>query len=296
MDPKDEVAQKKIRALEEQLKLKEIELMRYRSELTKVNQTLEKMIADMMSDLKFAHLIQKVICPTELPHIQGVEFSTKFVPGTEFGGDYFDIFEHEDKMKFGVVLSCSTGYTMSALLLSVLIKLSSQIEARKGLSPEKVLEAIAREVRPQARPQDLSHLFYGVVDRRTFELSYSLMGEIAAFLLVNGQDNLTRIEPSVGPVRKDVTSQPLASTLQLGPKDRLILCTEGILQAVNREGEPFGWDRLAQAILDAPRSGVHELRNEVLFQLEQFVGRKDFARDLTILVLEVKDKVIKLAK
>jgi len=296
MADNDELLRKKVAILEEQLKLKDSELIRYRSELIRVNQSLEKMIGDATSDLKFAHMIQKVICPTELPHISGVEFSSKFVPGTEFGGDYFDIFEHDDRMKFGALLSCSSGYTMSALLLSVLIKLSSQIEARKGMSAEKVLMSIAKEVLPQARPPDRSHIFYGIVDRRSFELSYSMMGDIAAYMQINGQDNLTRLEPSTGPLMHDMTGKPLSHTLQLGPKDRFILCTEGVVRAANAKGEIFGQDRLQKTILQAPRSGVHELRNEIIFQLEQFTGSQEYTRDVTVLIIQVKEKVIKLAK
>lgn len=292
----DELLKKKIAVLEEQLRMKDQELGRYRGELVRANQALEKVIADLDNDLRFAHLIQKVLCPTELPHISGVEFSSKFVPGVEFGGDYFDIFEHDDRLKFGMILSCSSGYTMSALLLSVLIKLSSQIEARRGLSPEQVLVSMAKEVIPQVQPKDRSHVFYGVVDRRSFELKYSMMGDLAAFLQVTGQENITRLEPSAGPIRAEMTDQPLAHTLQLGPRDRVILCTEGVVRAANADGELFGMDRLQEAIAKAPRHGVHELRNEVLFQVEQFTGQREFPRDQTILILEVKEKVIKLAK
>jgi sigma-B regulation protein RsbU (phosphoserine phosphatase) len=76
----------------------------------------------------------------------------------------------------------------------------------------------------------------------------------------------------------------------------LILCTEGLLEAQNSNKESFGKEGVQQAVLHAPRLGVHELRNEILFKMEQFVGSTEAARDITILVTEVKDRVIKLAK
>jgi sigma-B regulation protein RsbU (phosphoserine phosphatase) len=53
---------------------------------------------------------------------------------------------------------------------------------------------------------------------------------------------------------------------------------------------------VAQAIIRAPRSGVHEVRNEILFQAEQHSGKSEPVRDQTVIVTEIKDRVIKLAK
>ncbi len=84
--------------------------------------------------------------------------------------------------------------------------------------------------------------------------------------------------------------------MPLGPRDRLILCTEGVYEAKNKSSEVFGKDRLAKLLLRAPRSGVHDVRNEILFQLEKFTETSEPQRDQTVVVTEVKDRVIKLAK
>ncbi|HEY8271717.1 MAG TPA: sigmaB regulation protein RsbU, partial [Pseudobdellovibrionaceae bacterium] len=125
----------RIQELELELVGKDKELLKYRQELGKVNVSLEHLIAQISEEIRMAGLIQRMLSPTQLPNISGFECSTKYLPGERFGGDYFDIFEHEDKLKFGIVVASSSGYTMSALFLSVLIKISSQIEARRGLEP-----------------------------------------------------------------------------------------------------------------------------------------------------------------
>ena len=97
--PKD--LESKIQDLEEALRSKDREISHYREQLYQVNSRLERLVSALSQELHFANLIQKKLSPTEIPHLSGVEFSTKFVPGMRFGGDYFDIFELEDKMKFG---------------------------------------------------------------------------------------------------------------------------------------------------------------------------------------------------
>jgi phosphoserine phosphatase RsbU/P len=276
----------RIRDLEKEIEIKDGELNRAHKELFRVNSVVENMIVEMSQELKLVGLIQKVLAPTEIPNISGIEFSTKFNPGMKSGGDYFDIFEHEDKLKFGIILASSSGYAMSALFLSVLIKMAAQIEARRGMEPSQVITMMAAELVPHIINQDQASIFYAVVDRRSFELKYSSVGNILGILQLQGQEKLIRLAASTGPLAKDFTQKPLTHTLSLGARDRLILCTEGV-------GD---MDLISKAILRAPRSGVHDVRNEILFQSEQSSGKSEPARDQTVIVTEVKDRVIKLAK
>lgn len=286
----------KIEELEQEVQSKNLELMRYRAELSKANDALERMISQVTQELAFAQTLQKLLSPTEFPNIHGFDFSTKFVPGSRFGGDYFDIFEHEDKLKFGILISSASGYGLSSVLLAVIIKLSSQIEARRGLPPHQVVAQLAKEVVPQIKNQDQAALFYGVIDRRNFELEYSSVGGITGLVQVHGQDRLTELKACSGPLGVGFDVVPTSSRVQLNPKDRFILATEGVTKSQSPDGKIWGEDGLITAIRQAPRSGVHELRNEILFGNEKFTGRKDPLRDQTVLVAEVKDRVIKLAR
>lgn len=286
----------RISDLEHELAVKDAELSRYRHELSKSNAALEKIIAQVSQELKMAQILQKFLSPTELPNVQGFEFSTKFVPGTRYGGDYFDIFEHEDKLKFGILISSATGYSLSSLLLSVIIKISSQIEARRGLAPDKVVALLAKEVVPSISSEDRASLFYGVVDRRSYELQYCSIGTIDGFLQVYGQESLVELLPTGPAISKDYNTQPQSRTLQLNPRDRLILATEGIKNTQNSLGVNWGGHGISEAISRAPKQGVHELRNEILYSNERYSGKQDPLRDQTLIVTEVKDRVIKLAK
>jgi Serine phosphatase RsbU, regulator of sigma subunit len=286
----------RISDLEHELAVKEAELARYRLELGKANTTMEKLIAQVSQELKLAQSLQKLLSPTQLPNIQGCEFSTKFIAGSRFGGDYFDIFEHEDKLKFGILISSASGYSLSSVLLSVIIKMSSQIEARRGLDPAKVISLLAKEVVPNIQNQDHASLFYGVVDRRTFEFQYCSVGAVDGFLQVYGQDTLVELLPTGPGLSREFNTEPQSRNVQLNPRDRLILATEGIKNTVNSLGVNWGGHGLSQAISRAPKQGVHELRNEILFSNEQYSGKQDPLRDQTLIIAEVKDRVIKLAK
>jgi serine phosphatase RsbU (regulator of sigma subunit) len=82
----------------------------------------------------------------------------------------------------------------------------------------------------------------------------------------------------------------------LNPRDRVVLCTRGVIEAQNAAGESYGVERVTRSFLGAPKRGVHELRNHILYEVQKFSGHTDPSRDQTRVVLEVKDTVIKLAK
>jgi sigma-B regulation protein RsbU (phosphoserine phosphatase) len=291
-----ETLQNRVRELETELLDREKDLSVFREELGKANSQLERFIKQISQELKMASLIQKALVPTEFPNIPGFEFSTKFTPSPISGGDYFDIFEHEDKFRFGIVLASSSGYSMSALFLSVLLKMTGQLEARKGTSPDKILEMMGRELVPTIQSADQANVFYGVIDRRSFELTYSGAGRVIGLLFGFGTGKLQRLEWQPQPFQQGFKAELKASTLSLGPRDRMILCSEGVIRAQNPKGEAFGEERLYKAILAAPRLGVHDLRNEIFYQLEKFTQGRDLPQDVTVVVTEVKDRVIKLAK
>ena len=285
----------KIQLLEQELRIKDAEIARYRAALNKSNSELEKIIVDMTHELKMASLVQKLLSPLEIPNIPGFDFSTKFFAGSERGGDYFDIFEHEDRMKFGIVLACSSGYSMSALFLSVLIKLSSQIEARKGLPPDQVLTRMAKEIVPEIENQDSASVFYGVMDRRSFQFQYSSNGSMMGLLQPKSAAMVTQLLPATGCFAKGFAETPLASVVSLDSGDRLILVSEGLSHCKSPGGEEFGWPRVMDSIQRIARGTAHDIRNEILFQAQKFAGLESPVRDQTVVVMEVKDRVIKLA-
>jgi phosphoserine phosphatase RsbU/P len=290
------ILKKRIVDLERELAERERDLAKYRDELAGANTRLEALIGQLHGEIKIAHALQKAIVPTEFPHIPGFEFSTKFVPSLVSGGDYFDVFSHEDRLRFGIVVASSSGHTMSALFLSVLLKFTGQMEARKGAEPEKVMEQMAAELLANIDDNARADIFYGLVDRRSYELSYCRLGDVAAMHQNFAGGDLKLLESTGAPLTKSFNGPITAKTVALNPRDKLVLCTRGVAETKSLQGEPFGLPRLSRAVAEGSRRGVHEVRNQILFDVQKYSSGADPQRDLTVVVVEVKDRVIKLAK
>ncbi len=286
----DEVSQLKkiIAGLEEQLQAKGIEVMTYRQELQKFSQMLDRLMSQISGDMQMLAKVQKALTPTDLPNIRGFEISRKFVYGTESGGDYFDVFEHEDKFRFGLLVAASSGYAMSATFLSLILKVSHVLEAKKGNAPDRILQQLAEDIKPMAGPKDLTHAFYAVIDRRDYSLKFCSAGNITAFYMPAGKP-LQSLKSSLSPFGQQFTGELSCAAIELEPKSRVCILTNGLTDVL-------GADTVVKIMTDTAKLGVHELRNELLFQAQKKSGLAQPLRDQTVIVIEVKDRVIKLAK
>jgi sigma-B regulation protein RsbU (phosphoserine phosphatase) len=294
--PTREELQERVTELEEEVREREADLKRFRLELGKANQRLENLITQLHGELKLAHVIQKSLVPTEFPHINGFEFSTKFVPSTVTGGDYFDIFEHEDRFRFGVIVSSSSGHAMSALLLGVLLRMTTQLEAKRGSEPHQVMLDMLEQLKDNMSEVDQSDIFYSLIDRRNFEMRYVRAGSVVVLHQSFTTGEVQALDSGLGPLALDFKPPSSSGALLLNPRDRVVLCTRGVIEARNSAGEAYGMERVTRSFLNGPKRGVHELRNHILYEVSKFSGATSPARDQTLVVLEVKDKVIKLAK
>ncbi len=286
----------RIKDLEVEVQERELDLKRFRDELGQVNARLTKMLERFKSDLNLLQVMQKILVPTEFPHIAGFEFSTRFVPSSVAGGDYFDIFEHDDRARFGIIVSSASGHSMSALLLGVLLKMTSQLEARRGSEPHQVVQEMYKQLEEHLTPEDQSDIFYAFIDRRNFELKYILAGEMVALHQNSSTGEVVALHSGLGPVERGFVGPAESAGVLLNPRDRVVLCTRGVTEMRNAKGEAYGLERVTRSFLNGPKRGVHELRNHILYELNHFVEAAEPQRDQTLVVLEVKDKVIKLAK
>ena len=279
---------KKIAALEAELKKKDSEIIVYRQELVKISQKLDAFMSQIGNDVKILSEVHKSIVPTEIPKIPGFEISRKFFYGSKFGGDYFDIFEHENKLKFGILVASSSGYAMSALFLSLIMKVSNVLEARKGNSPDKILQQIAEEVKKTAASKDTTSVFYGVIDRKDYTLKFCSAGKMDGYYQAP-QKPIQILKSTNSAFGQQFSEKLTLASIELEPKSKICIVSEGL-------SEILGAESIVKIMTDNAKNGVHDLRNELLFQAQRKSKLDEPLRDQTVIVVEVKNQVIKLAK
>lgn len=71
------------------------------------------------------------------------------------------------------------------------------------------------------------------------------------------------------------------------PGDRLLMFTDGVLDAPNPGGEPFGSQRLAELMRNGPCDDVSCLKSHIVNNLREYTGGRFQHDDVTLMVLEV---------
>jgi sigma-B regulation protein RsbU (phosphoserine phosphatase) len=212
----DDVLQlkKKIADLESLLVKKDSEIISYRQQLIAISQKIDSLMAQGADDVKLLTQVQKVLTPTEIPKIPGFAISRKFLYGSKTGGDYFDIFEHNDKLKFGILVASSSSYAMSALFLSLILNSSHTAQMKKGVLPHLVLQQIAAEINVLASPAETTSVFYGIIDRRDFTLHFCSAGRMDAYYLSSDKP-IQILKSTNSALSKQFSEQLTSSSIEL---------------------------------------------------------------------------------
>lgn len=288
MSDQDNKLLKKIAEIEKLLQAKENEISTYKAQLFQLSDQLDEMIAADETELTALRGLFQQMVPTEMPQINGFEFSRKFVYGTKTGGDYFDLFLNKDKFKWSLLISSASNYSTSALLLSQIFN-NSALFSDNVTSVHDKIKKFLTDVASTPGASDFS-LFFGQVDRRDLSFEFYCLGHICGVVTTGGMTQIISAESLGAAGRGDTTPLPVRIiNLNLEPKSKVCFVTPGVLDVVPIQ-------KIAAICQSMANQDVHNLRNEIFFQAEVLSGRNQPLRDQIVFVFEIKENLIKIAR
>ncbi|MCY4512587.1 MAG: SpoIIE family protein phosphatase [Bdellovibrionales bacterium] len=288
----------KIKSLEKSLKQKEMALKKYEQTLKDSNQRVKQILTDLQEGKALIRNIHKSLLPSHLPKIPHFKFSYKFTATkTGISGDFFDVIQLNNPLQFGILLSSCSSYSLTSVFLSLFLKSVPSLK-KHSKSTDYFLETFKSLSQSHT---DTFHLFYGIVNRKDFTLNYCLKGDIFAGIRKAGnkkESSFTTLQTLKTTSSSLKTQKPnkqsfKSQTIELNPKDCFILCSPGLLQRKNSKGTSFGENNIIKAV--QKKTGALDIRQNILFQANQFAGPVKSLRDQTVLIMEVKDRILKLS-
>ncbi|MDE0119546.1 MAG: SpoIIE family protein phosphatase [Bdellovibrionales bacterium] len=292
------------------LQEKEQALKEYRQIIEQSNQMIKEVMDKLSVELKMAHQIHRVLLPVDLPVISNCEFSFKFRPASIKGEskDFYEVLPHLNKKFFNIIMSSCSSHALSALLFSARLKMMSRGEKVNQLQPHEFMVRLSEEI-----SSDTSHLsaggisiseplkekvalFYAFIDQKTYQMSYCLVGDIVALVQYAETGEIETLSASAYSLEKKEIRKLKTDRISLNGKDRFILCSPGVLQCQSPGGDIYSLSALKGALQNKNLSSVHEIRNRILYDLESFAQGRPTERDQSVLVMEVKRRILKLAK
>lgn len=246
---------------------------------------LEQLNRRIFDEVEMARCVQAILLPeTPLRH-GALTVAGGLVNSTEISGDFYDVFPLDDQ-RIGVIVADVTGHGVQAGLVTTAAKAGLQILLDADVrTPAQILVGINRAICATARGKLLMTAVAVIIDQATGTAELSSAGHPFPYHSGAGCEEWMQIELEPGfPLGFDECASYAETQIAFQAGDRLLLFSDGIQEAENDSGEPFGENRLLEVLCNEHKAGPAALRDELLKAARSFVGRDSFDDDVTLVV------------
>ena len=213
-------------------------------------------------DLAAARSVQELMIPHELLKTPGFEVDSVYSPANEVGGDFFHIQPTSDGGLLVIIGDVAGKGLQAAMNVSMLMGAMRRTTER---SPAKILESLNRVLFGSDSFTTCQAAWFGPDG----DVVLANAGHLPPYL--NSQEIAIPGGLPLG-VLSDVTYDEIR--LFLHPGDRILLLSDGVVEARHKSGELFGFDR------------VHNLSNQTAFYIAD--AAKAFGQEDDITVVTVR--------
>ncbi len=214
------------------------------------------------SELAAARSVQELMIPLEKLETPGYEVDSVYTPANEVGGDFFHLQPTSDGGLLVVIGDVAGKGLKAAMNVSMLMGAIRGIPER---SPAKILESLNRVLVGSDSLTTCEAIWFGP----NGELVLASAGHLPPYL--NSQEILLPGGLPLGAIPENTYDEV---SLYLHPGDRLLLLSDGVVEARKASGELFGFER------------VHNLSNQSAFYIAD--AAKGFGQEDDITVLTVR--------
>ncbi len=245
----------------------------------------------MKRDLEIARDIQSWLLPANPPEVPGLGIAFATRPANTVAGDYYDVFARTPstpgESSFLIAVADVAGKSIPAALLMATFQASLKT---LSVTPCSLAELVAG-MNQYACSNSQSGL------RFTTAFLAEFMPGSRALTYINAGHNAPMLRRSSGAVERltnggvpfgILPAAPYQSgEVILQPGDWLVIFTDGVIEAMNVQGEEYGEDRLLQVLATGAATTPDELLRRIMGDLDIFVGATPQHDDITCLLLKV---------
>lgn len=276
------------------LQEKNLRLVRAYQELQEAQaQLIEK--EKIEAELALGRKIQENALLREVPIPAGWKIITRWMPARSVSGDFYDVMlQGDEKLKFLIADVAGKGVPAALVMAtsrSVLRTLMAQ-----DVRPAQVLES-ANAVLFDETPENIFiTCFYAEIELSSGEMCYANAGHCLPVCLpgrAQTDGELETLKASGMPLGALPGSRYIEKHAVMSLGDRVLLYSDGLIEAHNPVGELFGEPRMMEYLRSANRvamqgdSTADDLINGLFSQVAEFGNASaDQEDDLTVLLVE----------
>ena len=237
-------------------------------------------------ELRLARQIQRSFLHSEFPPTPRFDVHALNIPSKEVGGDFYDLVPAHDGV-FLLAIADVAGKGVPAALLSSMLQASLRTQAGSIASVAEILRNINTLVYRATAVHQFATFFIARVENDTLHMTFSNAGH--NFPVVIRRDCAPVFLECGGTVLGIVDGAAYEEErLSLLSGDLVVLYTDGISEAMNRDGELYGDARLYELVNRLPQDlSAREVTERILAELKEFLDGEEARDDMTLMVLRV---------
>ena len=236
--------------------------------------------SELQQELDLARRIQLSILPSAFPPSLSFRVAAKYVPMTSVAGDLYDFLIADDKQA-GLLIADVSGHGVPAALIASMVKMAATAQRSHAADPAALLHGMNSALCGNTQGQYVTAA-YVYLDAESKALHYSAAGHPAMLLLREGI--VTEVAEN-GMLLAAVDSALYESkSLPIKSGDRLLLYTDGIVEARNDAGQLFGDQSLSTALRDSKHLSPKDAVDHLLATVQRWAKSQD--DDLTVLICD----------
>jgi phosphoserine phosphatase RsbU/P len=242
-------------------------------------------------EMRFAQRVQQALLPTELPkRLKGVDVGWRFEPARELGGDFYEFLSVEP-YTLTVAVGDVSGKGAPAALYSAFageLVRSRTFRRRHSASPETPAETLAsmnRILNERNLEEYYCTLFYANFDLRRRRVTLANSG--LPYPIHSSAEGCAQIQCPGVPLGSFAETTYDELTIPLGTGDVFAMCSDGVYEAMNEDGDEFGVDRTMEVVQRMRGEPARKIVDAIFDAAIAFRGSAQQNDDMTAVVVKI---------
>jgi serine phosphatase RsbU (regulator of sigma subunit) len=269
-----------------------------KDEFGRLAETFNRMVHDLGEHQK--HLIEREKLQNELEMCRKIQaellprrpFKSGFVeaqgvsiPAREVGGDFFNYFAMPGD-DVALLVGDVSGKGIAAALLMANFQATLEVRVPLGTDLAELARQLDGEVADNTPPEVYVTVLMAILDQKTGTLRYVNAGHHPQFALY-ADGTVERLESTGRPLGILPGGPYEEKTISLKPGDSLFFYTDGLVEAENAAGVPFGLERLQALLVEGRGGNADNVLSSIEHRLCEHRAGLESADDATMMVLKV---------
>ena len=240
------------------------------------------------AEIDAANRIQAALLPLDAPDLAGANVASHYRAATEIGGDYFDFLKVASG-EIGIAFGDVSGHGLTSGIVMAMAKSALLVQVDYDATPRAVLDVLNEIVMKTAPRRTMMTFFFGLLDPRAQTLRFSSAGHLDPYVYRVSSGKMEMLSSwgfPLGVRRRDPFRE---HTVEFSSGDRLVLYSDGLIEAVDDDGEPFGFERFEQVIKANGHLNAEEIKKALLQAVRKFTRNRPPEDDQTLVVVAFED-------